>query len=58
MIKEEIFDSLEYEKRYFDLKGVEITDEDVNYTLSLMHNGMDFEDAIHTCLHGIYMCLN
>lgn len=42
----------------YQLEGVEFTQEDAKYVESLIANGTSYEDAIDTCLEGIYDVLN
>ena len=58
MIRKEILEALYYEAPYYDLDGVEFTDEDVDNFLHLMHKGEDFEDAKKIILTNIYNALN
>ena len=48
-----ILDELEDSKSYFDLDGVEITEEDAQNVISLMQQGMSMDDAISETLNGI-----
>ena len=44
---------LESEKKYHELDGVEITEEDAQNVVSLLRQGMPMDDAISDVLNGI-----
>lgn len=57
MSKERILSELNARKKYYDLDGVEITEEDVENVIGLINGGMDELTAITQVLNGIYECL-
>ena len=48
-----ILSRLEDEKEYYELAGVEITEEDAQNVVSLLRQGMSMDDAISDVLNGI-----
>jgi hypothetical protein len=48
-----IISELEDSKEYYDLSGVEITEEDAQNVISLMQSGMPMDDAVSEVLEGI-----
>ena len=44
---------LENEKKYYELDGVEMTEEDAQNVVSLLRQGMSMDDAISDVLNGI-----
>ena len=57
MNKEWILSELNNRKKYYDLDGVEITEEDVENVIELINGGMNELTAITQVLNGIYECL-
>lgn len=57
-MKEKILDDLISNAKYYDLVGVEFTQEDVNYVLELMNDNHSYDEAIQVCLEGISETLN
>lgn len=56
--REDILEELEENKRFYDLIGVELTEEDANFALALINKeGYTKEHAIQTTLIGIAHCL-
>ena len=57
MNKEWILSELNNRKKYYDLDGVEITEEDVENVIELINGGMNELTAMTQVLNGIYECL-
>ena len=57
MNKELILSELNARKKYYDLDGVEITEEDVENVIELINGGMNENTAMAQVLNGIYECL-
>lgn len=57
MNKEWILSELNDRKKYYDLDGVEITEEDVENVIELINGGMNELTAMAQVLNGIYECL-
>ena len=57
MNKEWILSELNDRKKYYDLDGVEITEEDVENVIELINGGMNELTAMTQVLNGIYECL-
>jgi lipoate-protein ligase A len=55
---ERILDELEDAKEYYDLNGVEMTEEDAQNVVSLLQQGMTMNDAILEVLNGIRSVLS
>jgi hypothetical protein len=53
-----ILDELEDAKEYYDLNGVEMTEEDAQNVASLLQQGMTMNDAILEVLNGIRSVLS
>lgn len=58
MTTEFIISELEHNKRYYDLDGVEITTEDAENVIDLIHGGMTMDKAVDEILNGIRDCLD
>jgi len=58
MTRKEIKNTLEYEKKFYDLGGVEIAEEDIDYVEENIEDGMSEEDAIADVLLNISATLN
>lgn len=58
MNKEWILSELNDRKKYHDLDGVEITEEDVENVIELINGGMNKNSAIDQVLEDIYDCLS
>lgn len=58
MTTENIISELERNKRYYGLKGVEITTEDAENVISLIQGGMTMDKAVDEILKGIHNCLD
>ena len=57
-MEELILSDLNENAKFYQLEGVEFTQDDVDYVNSLIANGASYEDAIRDCLEGIYDVLN
>lgn len=57
MNKEWILSELNDRKKYYDLDGVEITEEDVENVIELINGGMNELTAMTQVLNSIYECL-
>ena len=55
---QDILDEMENEKRWYELKGVELTLLDAQNVLDYIDNGMTKEEAIDCVLTGIRECLD
>lgn len=58
MTTEFIISELEHNKRYYDLNGVDITIEDAENVINLIHGGMTMDMAVDEILTGIRNCLD
>ena len=58
MTRKEIKNTLEYEKKFYDLEGVEISEEDIDNVEENIEDGMSEEDAIADVLLNISATLN
>lgn len=56
--RNKILDDLYDNARYYDLKGVEFTDEDALYVIKQQKEGKRYDDAINDTLEGIRECLD
>ena len=57
-MKEKIKDYMESNLKYFELEGVEITEEDFDFAESKVKYGKSIEDACDEVLKGIRECLD
>ena len=57
-MKKQILSDLISNTKYYELGGVEFTNEDVEYVERLMDNNVPYDKAIQICLDDIYDTLN
>ena len=57
-MREKIEDYMESNLKYFELEGVEITEDDFDFAEEKVRNGKSIEDACDEVLRGIRECLD
>lgn len=57
-MREKIEDYIDENLRYFELEGVEITEEDIEFIEEKINSGKSIEDACDEVLSGIRECLD
>ena len=57
-MREKIEDYMEENLKYFELLGVEITEDDFNFAEEKVRQGKSIEDACDEVLRGIRECLD